>query len=119
MRHMSFALTTAQVRQRTKTVTRRLGWKNLQVGTLVQPVVKAQGLKKGERVQTLGAPIRILAVTREPLGSILGRPGDVRREGFPAMSGVEFVNMFCDHNGCEPDDEITRIEFEYVVERRA
>ena len=47
---MSFALTTEQVRNRTKTVTRRLGWATAKAGDIVQPIVKGQGLKKGERV---------------------------------------------------------------------
>jgi hypothetical protein len=114
MRLMSFALTTNQVRRRQKTVTRRLGWKNAKPGDVVQPVVKGQGLKKGETVERIGGPIRFVRVDREPLGLILGRTGDVAREGFPSMSGIEFVNMFCDHNGCEPDDTVTRIEFEYL-----
>lgn len=114
MRNMSFFLTTDQMRRRQKTVTRRLGWKNAKVGEVVQPVVKGQGLNKGEKVERIGGPIRFVAVDREPLGLILGRQGDVEREGFAGMSGVHFVNMFCDHNCCEPDDEVTRIEFEYV-----
>jgi hypothetical protein len=47
MRLISFALTTGQIRNRTTTVTRRLWWKNLKPGTLLQPVEKAPGLKKG------------------------------------------------------------------------
>ena len=38
MRHMSFALTTKQIKSRTKTVTRRLGWTFLKPGDLIQPV---------------------------------------------------------------------------------
>lgn len=113
MRNMSFFLTTEQVAQRTKTVTRRMAWKHAKPGDIVQPVVKGQGIPKGEKVQKIGGPIRFVKVTREPLGRILGQPGDVEREGFD-LSGVDFVNMFCDHNGCEPDDEVTRIEFEYL-----
>lgn len=114
MRNISFALTTQQVRDRQKTVTRRLGWKNLKPGTLLQPVVKGMGLGKGGKVEKIGGPIRVVAVEREALGCILGRADDLEREGFPQMRGVDFVNMFCDHNGCQPDDEVTRIEFEYV-----
>lgn len=114
MRNMSFALTTEQVRNRTKTVTRRLGWSTLTPGTLLQPVVKGMGLKKGERVEKIGGPIRVVRVDREPLALILGRVGDVAREGFPEMDGIWFVDMFCEHNGCEPDDLVNRIEFEYV-----
>lgn len=113
MKNMSFALTTDQIRRRIKTVTRRTGWKDAKVGDIVQPVVKGQGLKKGEKAEKLGGPIRFTAVDRQPLAYAL-HDGETTREGFPLMSGVDFVNMFCDHNGCEPDDEITRIEFEYI-----
>ena len=45
MRHISFFLTQSQVRARTKSVTRRLAWKNVKAGDLMLGVVKAQGLK--------------------------------------------------------------------------
>lgn len=126
MRHISFALTTKQVRNRTKTVTRRLGWKTLQPGTLLQPVVQAQGLAKGERVERIGGPIRVLSVRRERLDAITY--SDVVREGFPLPDGVahtphdeqvqirRFLAMFCEHNDSEPGDKVTRIEFEYTEE---
>jgi len=41
MRNMSFALTTNQVLEQTKSVTRRFGWKFLKAGDLVQPVLKS------------------------------------------------------------------------------
>lgn len=111
MRNMSFALTTEQVRARTKTVTRRVGWKFAKVGDIVQPVVKAQGLKKGERVEKVGCPIRFVAVDRVVLHVI--SPVDVHREGFPQMTQREFVEMFKKHNGGLRDQVVTRIEFEY------
>jgi len=118
MRLMSFALTTEQVRRQEKTVTRRLGWKNLKPGTLIQPVVKGQGLKRGEKVQRIGGPIRVVSVRRERLGamSMSGSYGmsEVRAEGFPHMTYLAFIDMFCKHNGCKPSTTITRIEFEYV-----
>ena len=52
-RNMSFAITTSQVRDRSKTVTRRLGWRFLKRGDVVCAVVKNMGLKKGEKVQRL------------------------------------------------------------------
>lgn len=114
MRNISFALTTDQVRARTKTVTRRVGWTFLNVGTLLQPVVKGQGLKKGESVEKIGGPIRIVRVTREQLEAIHRYPDDCVREGFPDMGPSAFVAMFCEHNGVTPGQIITRIEFEYV-----
>jgi hypothetical protein len=111
MRNISFALTTKQIRNRTKTVTRRLGWRKLQPGALLQPVVKGMGLKKGETVEKIGGPIRVIHVSREPLSDITWE--DVRREGFQ-MTSMSFMLMFCDHNRCTPDTEVTRIEFEYL-----
>jgi hypothetical protein len=101
MRNMSFALTTDAVQARTKTVTRRLGWRFLQVGTLLQPVVKCQGLKKGEQVEKIGAPIRVTDVTREVLNEGVSQ-SDVLREGFPDLTPQQFIDMFCAHNGCKP-----------------
>lgn len=109
---MSFFLTTEQVRARTKTVTRRLGWKNAKVGDVVQPVVKGQGLKKGETVEHIGGPIRFVSVCQVVLGDI--SPQDVYREGFPSMTPRQFVEMFKAHNGGLRDQVVTRIEFEYL-----
>jgi hypothetical protein len=84
MRMISFALTTAQVRDRSKTVTRRPGWKTLKPGTSLQPVVKAHGLKKGEHVEKIGGPIRVVAVDRVVLEDIALQ--DMHREGFPELT---------------------------------
>lgn len=116
MRNMSFALTTEQVRAQTKTVTRRVGWKFAKPGDVVQPVVKAQGLKKGERVEKIGGPIRFVRVQRVWLTAI--DRADLAREGFPDMTPAQFVEMFENANGGTPDGEsdqkVTRIEFEYI-----
>jgi hypothetical protein len=112
MRNISFALTTAQIRNRTKTVTRRLGWKGLKPGTLLQPVEKAQGLKKGEHVTKLGPPIRVVAVDRVVLADIA--PQDVHREGFPALTVSEFIKFFKRTHGCRRTSTVTRIQFEYL-----
>jgi len=114
MRNMSFALTTNQVMVRTKTVTRRLGWAKLQPGTLIQPVVKGMGLKKGETVQKIGGPVRVVRVTRERLDAIASSPEECAREGFPELTWTQFVVMFCNHNRCQQWDIVTRIEFDYV-----
>lgn len=111
MRNISCALTTQQVRDRTKTVTRRLGWKNVKKGDLLQIVVKGMGLKPGESPGKL-AIIVVAAVHRVPLNSIRNR--DVEREGFPGMHWHQFVAMFCDHMVCNPQDQVTRIEFRYI-----
>ena len=111
MRNMSFSLTTPQFKARTKTVTRRLGWKYLKPGELVQGVVKCMGLKPGEKIEPLGV-IRIKSVRREPLDLI--DQVEVGREGFPRMTPVQFCVMFCTHMKVNSDRVVTRIEFEYV-----
>lgn len=110
-RNMSFMLTTEQVKNRTKTVTRRLGWDALRVGEVLNACEKCQGLKKGETVTVL-ARIRVKAKVKQPVDHITFE--DCRREGFPHMSPTEFVNFFCQHNDCHPWTLVNRIEFEYL-----
>lgn len=112
MRHMSFFLTTEQVRNRTKTVTRRAGWWDVRRGEVIAACVKCQGLKKGEKVELI-ATIRVCDTTPGHLDEIT--PEDVVREGFPQMSCDEFIAMFCrTHKGATPTTVVNRIEFEYV-----
>ena len=110
-RNMSFSITTEQVRNKTKTVTRRLGWSNLKVGEELHAVEKCQGLKKGEHVTRI-CMIRVVSVTKESLDEIT--KVECVKEGFPEMSPVEFVRMFAKHNHCDNDRTINRIEFEYL-----
>lgn len=113
MRNMSFMLTTSQIENRTKTVTRRLGWYFLKPGDLVMACQQCQGLRKGEKVRKITA-IRILNTRWEPLNAITQE--DLVREGFPdwLWTPPQFIEMFCKHNHCEPDTLVNRIEFEYV-----
>lgn len=118
MWNMSFALTTEQIRNKTKTVTRRMGWRRLKAGDLVRPVERVMGFRKGEKMQALGPVLRVVDVRREPLLAIAdeGDDGPVA-EGFPEMTPKKFVAFFCKANrGCTPCTEVTRIEFEYVEE---
>jgi hypothetical protein len=110
-RNMSFSLTTEQIRNRTKTVTRRRGWKFLKPGDLLNACVKCMGLKPGEQVEKL-AVVRVVMVTQEELQ--VCTDSDAAREGFPKMTGAEFVEMFCRHMGGKPSQIVRRIEFEYV-----
>lgn len=57
MRNISFQLTTEAIRNRTKTVTRRLNWLNLKPGDLLQGCEKCMGRRHGE-------PLVKLAVIR-------------------------------------------------------
>ncbi len=119
MRNISFAMSVEAVRRREKTVTRRFGWWGPKPGARLQPVEKAQGLRKGEHVTRIGGPIRVRSVTAEPLEAMATYgPGECVREGFPELSVDEFIAMFCAANRCTPDVIVNRIEFEYVGEGR-
>lgn len=119
MRNMSFALTTQQILDRTKTVTRRTGWANLKPGTLIRAVRKSMGLRPGEQLEPL-AVLCVVDVTRERLGAIedcypLLGDAECEAEGFPELLPAEFVEKFCRfHKGCTPETIVTRIEFRYV-----
>lgn len=69
MRNISFMLTQQQIRERTKTVTRRVGWEKLQAGELLRGVEKGMGLKAGEKVVPL-ATIRVVSARREALSAM-------------------------------------------------
>lgn len=111
MRNISFQLTTEQIRDRSKTETRRLGWKNLKVGQRLRACVKCMGLKSGEKIQPL-AVIEVVSIHREPLNVINQR--DCIAEGFPNLTPKQFIIMFCEHMGCLPNQEVTVIKFRYV-----
>jgi hypothetical protein len=122
MRNMSFALTTTQVMEGTKTVTRRLGWEFLKVGELLRPVRKCMGLRPGERLDVLRDPILTVGTRREPLrrmtDDIEYGHREVALEGFADHAEYSdpgrWVAMFCaTHRGCTPETVITRIEFAY------
>lgn len=125
MRLMSFALTTAQIMEETKDVTRRLGWRHLRAGHLVCPVKKCMGLRPGEKVQVLRDPLLIVSTRREPLRRMTDDLeygyAEVAREGFKDHPDYgdpgAWVAMFCaTHRGCTPDTVITRIEFTFNPE---
>lgn len=74
------------------------------------------GLKPGEKIERLGR-IRVVSVSHEPLSLMDERKYGDREaslEGFPEMYGDSFVHMFCQHMGCDRDQIVTRIEFEYM-----
>ena len=118
-RNISFSLPTDQIRKRTKTVTRRKGWLFLKVGDVLNACVKCQGLKPGEQIEKI-CQIRVTSMRRESLDDIdadheFGYANrEVKKEGFPSMSGIEFVTMFLKNMGGSADQEVTRIEFEYI-----
>jgi hypothetical protein len=111
-------LTTEQYRNHTKTVTRRLGWRFLKPGEILNGCEKCQGLKKGEKQVKMGQH-RVLSTRWEPLRRMIDDPEygreEVVKEGFPDMTPAEFVEFFCaSHRGCVPETLVNRIEFDYL-----
>lgn len=116
-RLLSVALTEDAVRARTKTVTRRLGWLTLKLGNHLTLVRKSMGRRRKDgTVEPLVriCDVRVLSVRRERLDAITA--DDVDREGFAGWTPAQFVDFFCEHMRCQPDTEVTRIEFEYLTE---
>jgi len=110
---MSVALTETAVRERRKTVTRRLGWRTLKPGVRLTLCRKVMGRKKGEPLVRI-AEVEVVSVRREYLDGIWFE--DVEREGFVGLTPEEFVAFFCEHMKCDPHDEVTRIEWRYLDE---
>ena len=122
MKNMSFALTTTQIMEGSKTVTRRLGWLDLKPGQQLRPVRQCMGLKPGQKVEVLRDPITVVSVRREPLKAMTDDIEygfqECRLEGFALHPDYHepsnFVAMFCaSHKGCTPETVVTRIEFSY------
>lgn len=110
-RLMSVALTLDQVRSRTKTVTRRDGWRTLRPGDEVTLCPKVRGRKQDEPLERI-VTVTVVSVRRERLGAIT--QADVVAEGFPQMSPEDFIRFFCGtHQDITPDSMITRIEWRY------
>ena len=112
---MSFSLTKDQVRNKTKFVTRRLGWWFLKPGDVVQACEQCQGLLKGQKFVKI-CQIRIVSTRPEPLKDIT--LDEVRLEGFPEMSVWEYIQMFTEKMVCLDFDPVNRIEFEYVEDEK-
>jgi hypothetical protein len=111
-RLMAVSLTEFQVRDRSKTVTRRVGWRMLRPGDQLTLCRKVMGRRPGEPLERIAA-VTVVSVRREPLNAITA--ADVTAEGFPQMTPAEFVAFFCTtHRGCAPGTEITRIEWAYL-----
>lgn len=108
---MSVSHTTEQVRNRTKTVTRRLGWRMLKVGDRLTLCEKVMGRKKGDPLVRL-CDVDVVSVNREHLDLIT--PSDVHAEGFPDWTPADFVAFFCETFGGTPDQIVTRIEWRYL-----
>lgn len=111
-RLMAVSLTEAQVRERTKTVTRRVGWRMLRVGDRLVLCRKVMGRLHGEPLVRI-ATVEVVSVRREPLNAIT--MSDVVAEGFPQMTSAQFVSFFCGtHRCCTPSTEVTVIGWRYL-----
>lgn len=124
MRNAAFSYTKRQMEDGSKDVTRRVKstWR---VGERRAVIEKGMGLKKGERVTPLrddvtGKPIVIecVSIKREVLWKLLHDPDygarEVRREGFPDLTPLEFVEFFCRKAKCNRRKVVYRIEFKRV-----
>lgn len=110
-RNMSFMLTTEQIKNRSKTVTRRLGWWFLKPGDVLNACEKCQGLKKGEKINKL-CQIIVVSTQKVPLDKMTH--AECFREGFPDMVPSEFIQMFRREMKCGMRAEVNRIEFRYI-----
>lgn len=116
---MAFSMTTQQVRDGSKLVTRRDGWHHLRAGDRLMAIEKGMGLKKGEKVVYL-RPLEVVSAIGERLEEIESNPvrgprSEVDLEGFPGMTPAEFVTMFLKANKrCVRCTTIIRIEFKYL-----
>ena len=132
-RLMSVALTEEAVRRRMKTETRRLGWTNLEPGTVLELCRKVMGRKRGEPLERI-CLVRVTGVRREPLRRITDTGVD--REGFGPWEGSDgldwwppgtvppaevhgpaaerFVEFFCEAMRATPETVVTVIEWEYL-----
>ncbi len=118
MKLMAFSLTTPQMRDRSKDVTRRIGWGDLKAGDQVCAIVKGQGLKKGQKVERIGV-IEVVSNRPEPIGALADYPpvsavSELYREGFPKLTPDEFISMFCKANRCDRNKIVNRIVFKHV-----
>jgi hypothetical protein len=117
-RLMSVALTEDAVRERRKTVTRRLGWTFLNPGDRLTLCRKVQGRRRRpdlsiEPLVRL-AEVEVVDVRREKLWDITD--DDVVLEGFPDWNAELFLIFYLHEMKVAPNTEVTRIEWRYLQE---
>ncbi len=108
--NVSFALTTPQIKDRSKTVTRRSGKRQYKPGQLIWAVDRCMGFKKGEHPNRL-ALLRVVSSRWEQLDAITYE--ECILEGFPEHGPQGFISMYCRANKVKPDSLVQRIEFQY------
>lgn len=118
-RLMSVAFTEQQVRDRTKTVTRRKGWTFLRPGDRLTLCRKVMGRKSGEPLVRI-AEVEIVTVWREPLCHLYDDPEygrtEMELEGFPGLDPVEFIRAyFVKAQKMHAHDVVTRIGWRFLT----
>lgn len=115
---MSVSATESSVRDRSKTVTRRLGWRTLPAGVDLDLCRKVMGRKRPDgTVDPLVriARVHVVRVGWERLDAITD--ADTIREGVAGVTTArEFVDFYTAAFKCEPSREVTRIEWRYVFD---
>lgn len=111
---MSVAHTEDSVRDRTKDVTRRLGWKRARPGQDLDLCRKVMGRKAGEPLVRI-ARVHVVRVGWERLDAITDE--DARREGVAGVeTAAEFIAFYADAFKCEPSTVVRRIEWRYLFD---
>jgi hypothetical protein len=125
---MSVSHTERAVRERRKTVTRRLGWRFLKPGDRLTLCRKVMGRKPGEPLVRI-VDVEVIDVRRERLSAITH--ADVAREGVPPSTftpeiagehevacadcrRANWIGWFARTMRCSVDDDVTRIEWRYL-----
>jgi hypothetical protein len=125
-RLMSVTLTEQAVRDRRKTVTRRVGWRFLKPGDRLTLCRKVMGRKPGEPLGRL-AEVEVVSVRHERLWDI--DDDEIARECVEPVPGRfgewhtdtgqptpwAWIEWFCDEMNVAPDDFVTRIEWRYLM----
>lgn len=114
-RLLSVALTEQQVRDQTKTETRRLGWRHAHAGMQLSLVRKAMGRKRRDgTVQPLVRlnEVVVTEVRREPLHAIT--EAGVAAEGFPHWTPEQFIDFFTSRMKCDRNAHVTVIRWRYL-----
>lgn len=139
-RLISFSKTIPQIRDGSKTVTRRDGWLHAKPGMVLEGVEWSAfvgprwvcencwemgpckpGVGEWHFEHTCSRSfrygprrrlglVRVISVSREPLGDITAE--DVEREGFPGKSPEWFVKFYCSPGKPGLERMVTRIEFQ-------
>ncbi len=103
MQQIRFDHTARQFWDGSKTVTRRLGWGDLEEGERLM-AIKEGGVRLGE--------IEVISVRHGPLSFM--NEADVRMEGFGGWTVEAFIQFYCETFDCSRRATVTVIEFEKV-----